>query len=326
MIIPSYWAEASLKQRIQTKQVTVKRFGWSNVSQQDAQAQAQTRAQDALSRILKGEKLNRRESKIAYNGADGLPIREEVLARHGEQVITRNSYGAHCLNSPDVFFVDVDYESALNTREYSLAILVFSGALLPFAVWLQSWWLAAAIVLVSFVLGAVIVSAFKKMYRALNGGFAALAIKRIRKAIQSLSDWSIRVYETPAGIRLIVTHRLFDPSESAVQSFFQKVAADPLYKRMCLNQKCFRARLTAKPWRIGIGKSMQPHPGVWPVHPERLPIRQKWVSHYETKAQEFASCRYVMTLGTGVIHVDVAPVIELHDRLSKATETNRLLA
>jgi hypothetical protein len=39
---------------------------------------------------------------MPYNGAAGVPIREEIVGRHGETVITRNSYGARCLNMPNV--------------------------------------------------------------------------------------------------------------------------------------------------------------------------------------------------------------------------------
>ena len=33
----------------------------------------------------------------------------EIVSRHGETVITRNSYGALCLNTPNALFADVDY-------------------------------------------------------------------------------------------------------------------------------------------------------------------------------------------------------------------------
>jgi hypothetical protein len=80
MIVPDYWAEGRAEHRARGKQVTVRRFGWSEVSQQDAQTMADARAAEALARILAGQTLPRRDRKIAYNGADGLPIREEVIA------------------------------------------------------------------------------------------------------------------------------------------------------------------------------------------------------------------------------------------------------
>ena len=100
MIIPNFWAETRKQHRDAKRQVTIRRFGWSDVSEEEARSMAEARAAEALHKVLAGEKLGRREPKVAYNGASGVPIREEVLARHGEEVITRNSYGAHCLNSP----------------------------------------------------------------------------------------------------------------------------------------------------------------------------------------------------------------------------------
>src|SRR5688500_8191871 len=103
MIVPQYWAEGRVQHRAKGRQVTMRRFGWADTSQADAQAHADTRAQEALDRFLSGESLERREPKIPYNGADGVPIREEIVSRHGEAIITRNSYGARCLNTPNVF-------------------------------------------------------------------------------------------------------------------------------------------------------------------------------------------------------------------------------
>ena len=102
MIVPQFWAESRLQHRKKGKQITLRRFGWSDSSQADAQSNADARVKEALARVLTGEKLPRRDPKIPYNGADGVPIREEIVSRHGETIITRNSYGARCLNTPNV--------------------------------------------------------------------------------------------------------------------------------------------------------------------------------------------------------------------------------
>src|SRR5262245_53517196 len=109
MIVPQYWAEARLQHRDRLRPATVRRFGWSDDSQVEAQANADARAQAALARLVAGETIPKREPKIPYNGAAGVPIREEIVSRHGDTIITRNSYGARCLNTPNVLFADIDF-------------------------------------------------------------------------------------------------------------------------------------------------------------------------------------------------------------------------
>src|SRR6185295_15118966 len=43
MIVPKFWAEARLPHREPGRQVTVRRFGWSDTSEAEAQAHAETR-------------------------------------------------------------------------------------------------------------------------------------------------------------------------------------------------------------------------------------------------------------------------------------------
>ena len=89
MIVPSFWAEARAQYRRKGKQITVRRFGWSDTSEEDAQRNARARVDEALARAISGEPLPRRERKVPYNGGNGLPIREEVVARFDDTVITR---------------------------------------------------------------------------------------------------------------------------------------------------------------------------------------------------------------------------------------------
>ena len=100
MIVADYWAEGRVQGRIDGHQLTVRRFGWSDSSQAEAQQNADSRAGEAFEQIAAGVDLPRRERKLAYNGADGMPIREQIVSRHDDTVITRNSYGALCLNTP----------------------------------------------------------------------------------------------------------------------------------------------------------------------------------------------------------------------------------
>lgn len=319
MIVPQYWAEAREQHRQQGKQFTIRRFGWSDISAQEAQANAELRAKDALQRLISGEKLERREPKVPYNGADGIPIREEILARHGETIITRNIYGAHCLNTPNVFFADVDFSETTPPRIVLIGIGL--GAVISAAVLFFLGYTLLKSALILCLMTAVSVRGAEAIHRSImksKGGPEKAARLRVLKFLAKYPEWNFRIYRTPAGLRLLATHRTFDPEEPAVYDCFNALGTDPMYSRMCRNQKCFRARVSPKPWRIGIGGHIKPRPGVWPVKPERMAERQIWISKYEATALSFASCRLIDTVGSGFSHPDVLAVQELHDRLSKA--------
>jgi hypothetical protein len=329
MIVPNFWAEARVQYRRKGKQITIRRFGWSDASQDDAQQNAEARATDALARAVSGEPLPRREHKVSYNGAEGLPIREEVVARHGETVITRNSYGARCINTPDVLFADIDFSGAPDSRLVWVSGLCLLGAG-AFLVHLMAGagmgsgrlWSAVGIgALLAVTLAYVLAACIHRVVIQAKGGAEAVARATIQRFIATRPDWLVHVYRTPAGLRLLATHRLFDPRETEVAECFRELAADQVYVSMCLNQHCFRARVSAKPWRIGIEAHLRPRPGVWPVSPERLPERRAWLEHYDRTAAGFAACRFIESVGNGVSNPAALAVKQLHDELCKAHTT-----
>lgn len=321
MIVPQFWAEARAhRPRGKGKgQCTVRRFGWSDVSQAEAEEMARLRADEALAAFVAGKGLGwRREPKIPYNGAEGVPIREEVLARHGDAVITRNSYGAQCLNTPDVAFADIDFDTGPGLRRVLLhaAVLVLCGALAT--AWLKS---GVALIVATFlvlVLSYPFALLTRRLGESLGGGPQQAAINRIREFLRRRPDWHVRTYRTPAGLRVLVMHRTFDAVSSEISEFFAGLGVDPLYAKMCRNQRCFRARLTPKPWRIGISNTLRPRPGVWPVREEHLGRRQAWVREYESRSASFAACEFLEELGSGVTHAKAAQVMALHDRVTQA--------
>ena len=255
MIVPQYWAEARQQHRAAGKQVTVRRFGWSDASQAEAQAHAEQRAAEALSQILAGAKLARRDWKRAYNGSEGVPIREEIVGRHGNVVITRNGYGARCLNTPDVFFADIDFGEPRAGRSAWLVFALGASAAVGIGLWLQSKWLAAGLFVLAALSSAPIARLVKARWLVAKGGVEALALQRIDVFMAAHTDWGARLYRTPAGLRVLATHRTFDPRDPAVEQQLDQLGADPVFTRMCVRQNCFRARVSPKPWRIGIGRS-----------------------------------------------------------------------
>ncbi|MFN7155313.1 MAG: hypothetical protein ACK4OE_16645 [Acidovorax sp.] len=326
MIVPSFWAEARRQIRRGNRQITVRRWGWSDTSEADAQAMAEARADEALALAQTDNTVERRERKVAYNGAQGVPIREEVLERHGDTVITRNAYGAKCLNTPDVLFADVDFDTALPRGLYVAALCLLAAVVLLPARWLLGSWGWLAFGLVAVLGTAPLAHLLQRLNPARQGGPQAAAMARLRAFLQDQPAWAVRVYRTPAGLRLLATQGPVAPGSEQAQAFFNAVGADPLYVRMCENQHCFRARLTGKPWRMGIEKHLRPRPGVWPVSADRLPVRQAWVRHYDTRAQDFAACAWIETVGSGVVHPAVQPVVDLHDNLSQPLQPGKPLA
>lgn len=319
MIVPQYWAEGRIQERKEGKQVTVRRFGWSDVSQEEAQAHADQRTAEAFQRISSGEKLERREPKGSYNGAQGVPIREEILGRRGESILTRNSYGAACLNTPDVLFADIDFDTETHQSGTLLFIVLVLLAWLAVGSW-QGF--PKVVVIGSFFVGiafsGIIADTIHQILQALRGGAEKVCRSRIARFSASHPDWNLRIYRTPAGLRVLATHQRFSPGDPAVEECFEALGTDPIYRVMCRNQHCFRARVSPKPWRIGIGEHLRPRPGIWPVSPDRIPQRNSWIQRYESAAGSFAACRFEETAGSGIVDSSILPVIEWHDELSKA--------
>ena len=321
MIVPKYWAEARASQRKGNRSFTARRFGWSDESLEAAQRHAQERADATLVRLLADDTIVRREPKVPYNGAEGVPIREEIIATHGDTIITRNSYGALCLNSPDVLFADIDVAPNPNGRMVAITIVALLLIALAAAFVLEQKWIGIVGGIAAFVIGYSVATTLMKLSTQLAGGPLNQVRGRVDRFVRSHPEWQVRLYQTPAGFRLLVEHKTFDPNDPIVREFFTAIHADPLYAKMCLNQHCFRARVSPKPWRIGISSHLRPRPGVWPINPERLPERQRWVQHYEQAAEKFASCRYVETLGSGNADAKARDVRLLHDDLARAQST-----
>lgn len=318
MIVPQYWAEARLQRRQDGKQVTLRRFGWSDISPEDAQRQADARITEAMAQWERGDALERREPKVAYNGADGVPIREEIVSRHGETIITRNSYGARCLNTPRVLFADVDFirgPSFWDVVGWSLGFAAIFAAVE--VAWGWSAW-GVLLLLAALVCGGLAAWLVDRVLEWCAGGVEQRCRARITRFVRQRPEWRVALYRTPAGLRLLALHAEFDPRSPEVAACFSAWRVDPTYAIMCFNQHCFRARVSAKPWRIGILGRLRPRPGVWPVSPERLPARLQWIDDYERLATGFAACRYLETIGDGVSIPAALAVQALHDEMCRA--------
>lgn len=324
MIVPDFWAEARAQHRSKNRQITVRRFGWSNESLADAERMAQERVNEALSRLIAGESLRRSERRVPYNGADGIPIREEVIERIGDTVITRNSYGALCLNTPNVLFGDIDFRKDPSLISLLFLTLVAASIGVAAGMTTLSWLIGVVVAVVGIVLVYPVGVAFRRIFQQLSGGEEDGVRKRLNKFVDQNRDWHLRLYRTPAGIRVLVMHKTFEPRSPEVEEFFRQIRADKMYVRMCRNQNCFRARVSPKPWRIGMESSIRLSRRVWPIDDEQLPARLEWVSEYEKLSSAFAACCYIDSLGSSHIAIEARDVQELHDHLCHATSGRTL--
>ena len=322
MLIPRFWAEARARHRERTRQITIRRFGWSDASQDEAQAMAEARANEALQRAIRGEILIRREASVAYSGV-GLPIREEILETFGRNVVTRNSYGARCLNTPDVLFADVDAEQ---TSTPWLIVVTLALALATTVVFARGYSLKAAlgVFLFAFTIFTLVGLAIERRIRNPEAP-ARAARARIARFVAAHPGWAVRIYRTPSGLRAMATHRLFAPDDPEVKAFFDAIDVDKVYAQMCANQQCFRARLTPKPWRIGM-KHIKPRTTTWPVPTEKRPARDAWIAQYEAKSRGYAACRSLEAVGSGAVHIDVETVRRFHDVACRALDESLPIA
>lgn len=340
MIIPTHWAEAEITYRSKhRKNVRIKRMGWSMVSYEDAFAMAQQRCEEALREKKKNPNVPWRDLKVAYNGADGMPIREEVLEQTPAYTITRNGYGAACLNTPNVLFVDVDF-----MPEYLAKETIFSF-LYPFLYGVFGWVVGK---LVGYQLYLLSDKAVSQVTYSTAGAFVGILIaclaavfthkvkakskeKREAETLQNMHDdclnlvkahavqnpkWNWRVYRTPHGMRLLATHNTFDPRSDDVQACFDFFKADYLYASMCKLQNCFRARVSPKPWRIDM-YALEPRT-VWPLGEKAKEKRDAWVTTYDALARNYASCRYLCDVGSGTVCAEAKQVVLAHDEKARA--------
>ena len=90
--------------------------------------------------------------------------------------------------------------------------------------------------------------------------------------------------------------------------------ADRLYRRLCKNQECFRARLTPKPFRCGSPNL----PCRFPFVGDQKSEYERWDASYRKKSENYSTCRYIETIGPSECRTDLQGLIELHDGLTKA--------
>lgn len=352
MHIPLYWAEYSLEFQYLNKTTKLKRFGWSDHSVADAQQHALQRCEQARDEILAGKKhIKRIESKdLNYS----IPIREQILQHYPDvnAILTVNRYGASCLNVENILILDIDqhelrleieqqhplqdYLKQVKQIKYMWAIILgFCAGFLasylnyqPF-LWIIAVWLFSGIIihfLNQYFIKQVYLkrnNAIQNQIQAQNGYFGLLTSK-LNVFCQHYPHLLFNIYQTPQGFRLIALNQHYGVNSKTVQTCFQRLPIDPIYQKLCLQQNTFRARVTAKPWRMQQHKlTGKPYPYFWRNNTEchmQLQQRQQWLKNYQQASQHYSACHFIQQFGHGKMNKDIQSFIQLHDQLCQANQ------
>ncbi len=139
-------------------------------------------------------------------------------------------------------------------------------------------------------------------------------IKGIRDLCRASSSLSARLYRTAHGWRVMLRESSLTLLSEREAYLFKALHADPLYVKLCATQRCWRARLSPKPFHRGLKR-----------FPSMLDSQQKaseWVATYEQATAGLGVCRLVETFGP----VLDDPVVALHDAATRALTPDLELA
>ncbi len=376
MLIPKYWAQykqrfdAKIASSSTLKQATIKRYGWSDISEADALIYAKARVDEAHKRWLAGEDIVRRERVEQYNQSNAIPIREAIISKSTfsnhksttQVIVTRNSYGAQVANVDNIAIIDIDNDDLLQQRypdDYYAQSLM--GASLsdnnkPSSMKRQVWSFVILFIIIASVIawqslswlwliGVMLLgtaflwwqaSKHEQAHYQANQQKYETHLTELQSFLTSLIERRVirhpneqfRLYQTPAGFRLIAVHDLVVPSDDVVAEWFAYFYADANYARLCTAQQCFRARLTAKPWRMNEIKEGKldkqiPANDFWFIDTDiddasfderldamdeeqydafekqqaELKMRQLWIDSYDKFAKNYRACRYIRSFG-----------------------------
>jgi hypothetical protein len=271
MYIPKYWARAGVIKNGRTCNMA---SGWSDNSREEARVMAQKKAERIVFALSTSTELARYEYGVRS------PLREEIIELFGDDgtpeqvIVTRNRYGSLVLNSASVMFVDID------DPEPKTSMSGFFNRILG-----------------------------RKTEELPDLGLKT-RIDKILTTIESRGNPHCVLYRTKAGLRLLVTGRPYDPASDETREFLEACGSDPLYTHLTLNQKCFRARLSPKPWRC---HSNRP-PFLFPRETgEQQEAFLLWEEKYTTAACKFSVCEQVGEIGGASETAEGVFVRKMHD-------------
>jgi hypothetical protein len=280
MRVPRHWIREAVEAKDSRGEVhRGEAWGWSETDVEEAERRAKTSAERVADWLVRGgrDPAPSRSAEYLYN-LDRPPREEIVQELHdaaGEMMalITRNVYGALVLNTRDLMFIDVDFPPR---RELGMLGRLFGKA-------------------------------------APADGEEDAVVSRVQQWCSTNAELGVRLYRTAAGLRVALVGQPMQPTGDDARRILEELGSDPLYRRLCEAQECFRARLTPKPWRMHCD-----------VPPARFPFAdavteqkyREWQRDYDETAPQFATCQLVSAYGGQEAHPELSPLLKLHDSLT----------
>lgn len=291
MKVARYWVRESLQEPDpRGGTVDTVAWGWSSDNAEQARGRARESAKRLAKWLLNTENTEHLSRSQEYAYFCDRPPREEIIQEFHDHegdptaVITRNSYGSLVLNTRELMFVDVDLpRSSRGTT-----------------------------------LGRIVGSLFGKRYTEPSEAL----LHQIREWASTRRDLTTRLYRTAAGFRAMIIDRPTNALSDLAKQILIELDSDPLYRRLCESQECFRARLTPKPWRIAVENPPARFP--FPDDATESQYRQ-WQAEYDREQSAFATCQFIAQFGKGQPHADLEPFVKLHDEMTRC-ESGRPLA
>lgn len=137
-------------------------------------------------------------------------------------------------------------------------------------------------------------------------------IKKIEAFQKANPQFSIKVYETFGGLRVVILNELFKNRFELANSIFSELEVDSLFRKLCKAQSCYRARLTPKPWRVGLNRPLSRFPRSAVAQEEF----KKWLLGYEKNNRGFSTTKHIDTFGSECPNSDIETVLMVHDSFS----------
>lgn len=273
MDIPRHWHKASETLTTERGEWELNAWGWDDHEPARAADLARERLAGLVNRVRRDGKLGDKR----WYGYGDRPMREERIdelpgANGPRAILTRSAAGPVVLNAAHAMFVDIDLP---NPRRQEVG------------------WLG------------------KLLGKKPTSEQQESALDRVREVARETAGFAAKVYRTSAGLRLLLTHKPYDPTGDESQHLLKRLRADPLFTTLCKRQRCFRARLSAKPWRIDMEAPPQ-----WPLPADRAAEAREWQERYLAACHGTTACDPLPSIGANTIHPEIEPVLKLHDHLA----------